>query len=137
MSVRIDRVREQIRRELAALFQRGEVHDPSISLSMLSITDVTLSKDMKYAVIFFTVMGQEIPEVLAGLKRASGFLRSKLGRNLGLRHAPSLRFEPDLSLIRADQIERLLSSIHIPPLPPDESATNRPSLPTDQETPQV
>ncbi|MBF0212646.1 MAG: 30S ribosome-binding factor RbfA [Magnetococcales bacterium] len=115
MSVRVDRVRGQIRKELADIFQRGEVHDPRVALSMISITDVTLSRDLHYAIIHFTVMGQEIAEVHAGLKRAAGFLRAKVGRTLGLRLAPELRFEPDLSFKRADQIEQLLKTIHIPP----------------------
>ncbi|MBF0341266.1 MAG: 30S ribosome-binding factor RbfA [Magnetococcales bacterium] len=123
MSVRVDRVRGQIRKELAAMLQRGEVHDPRLALSMISITDVTLSRDLHYAVIHFTVMGQEMGEVLSGLNRAAGFLRARVGRALGLRHAPELKFAPDLSFNRADQMERLLKSIHIPTSEPGEAAS--------------
>lgn len=115
MSVRVDRVRGQIRKELSTLLQRGEVHDHRLATSMISITDVTLSRDMQYAIIFFTVMGQELESVLAGLNQAAGFMRARIGRNLGLRHAPELRFQPDLSLSHADQIEQLLRTLHIPP----------------------
>ncbi|NGZ05740.1 MAG: 30S ribosome-binding factor RbfA [Magnetococcales bacterium] len=115
MSVRVDRVRGQIRKELAAMLQRGEVHDPRIALSMVSITEVTLSRDLHYAVVYFTVMGQELAEVHQGLNRAAGFLRAQVGRTLGLRHAPELRFEPDLSFKRADRIEQLLKTVQIPP----------------------
>ncbi|MEO5334022.1 MAG: 30S ribosome-binding factor RbfA [Magnetococcus sp. YQC-5] len=121
MSVRVDRVRGQIRKEVADLLQRGEVHDPRISMSMISITEVTLSRDLQHAQIYFTVMGQEIASVQAGLNRAAGFLRARIGSALGLRRAPELRFQPDLSLTRADQMERLLKTIHIPPPPPDEA----------------
>ncbi|MBF0628580.1 MAG: 30S ribosome-binding factor RbfA [Magnetococcales bacterium] len=115
MSVRVDRVRGQIRKELAAMLQRGEVHDPKLAMSMVSITEVTLSRDLHYALIHFTAMGQEITEVHAGLNRAAGFLRARIGRALGLRHSPELRFEPDLSFKHADQIEQLLKTIQIPP----------------------
>ncbi|MBF0427658.1 MAG: 30S ribosome-binding factor RbfA [Magnetococcales bacterium] len=116
MSVRVERVRGQIRKELAALLQNGEVHDPRVSLSMISITDVTLSRDLQHAVIFFTAMGQELAKVQEGLNRASGFMRARVGRNLRLRLAPELRFQPDFSLSRADHIEQLLRTVHIPPV---------------------
>ncbi|MBF0125714.1 MAG: 30S ribosome-binding factor RbfA [Magnetococcales bacterium] len=131
MTIRVDRVRGQIRKELADMLQRGEVHDPLLSLSMISITDVTLSRDMQHAMIFFTVMGQDVESVLAGLKRASGFMRARVGRTLGLRHAPELRFQPDLSFDRGDQMERLLKTIHIPPLTGEGADPTDPSHPSD------
>ncbi|GAB0055775.1 Ribosome-binding factor A [Candidatus Magnetaquicoccaceae bacterium FCR-1] len=123
MSVRVDRVRGQIRKELAAMLQRGEVHDPGLALSMISITDVELSRDLHYAVVYFTVMGQEVGEVMSALQRASGFMRARVAKALGLRLAPELRFQPDQSLNRADAMERLLKSIHIPEEKPGEGDT--------------
>ncbi|MBF0418350.1 MAG: 30S ribosome-binding factor RbfA [Magnetococcales bacterium] len=120
MSMRVDRVRGQIRKELAAMLQRGEVHDPGLALSMISITDVTLSRDLHYALVYFTVMGQDVAQVMAALHRASGFMRARVAKALGLRLAPELRFQPDLSLKRADDMERLLKSIHIPKERPGE-----------------
>ncbi|MBF0165383.1 MAG: 30S ribosome-binding factor RbfA [Magnetococcales bacterium] len=120
MSVRMDRVRGQIRKELAAMLQRGEVHDPGLSLSMISITDVELSRDLHYAVVYFTVMGQDVGEVMSALHRAAGFMRARVAKALGLRLAPELRFQPDLSFKRADEMERLLKSIQIPEDKPGE-----------------
>ncbi|MBF0191273.1 MAG: 30S ribosome-binding factor RbfA [Magnetococcales bacterium] len=114
MSVRVDRVRGEIRKELAAMLQRGDIHDPKVAMSLISITDVTLSRDLHYAVVHFTAMGQELAEVHSGLRRAAGFMRARVGRALGLRLAPELRFEPDLSFKRAEQIESLLKTIDIP-----------------------
>ncbi|MBF0294231.1 MAG: 30S ribosome-binding factor RbfA [Magnetococcales bacterium] len=122
MTIRVERVRGRIREEIADMLQRGEVHDPLLSLSMISITDVTLSRDLQYAVVHFSVMGQDVASVLAGLQRAAGFMRSRVGRSLGLRHAPELKFVPDLSFAQGDRIEKLLKTIQIPPVSPGESA---------------
>lgn len=126
MSVRMDRVRGSIRREIAEMLLRQEIHDPRLT-GFVSITDVRMSSDLQYATVYFTVMGgggvdrdeQSVVDHLQTcqnvLMHASGFIRSQLGKRLALRHTPSLRFLPDNSLNQGRRIETLLQTVALPP----------------------
>jgi ribosome-binding factor A len=108
---RADRVADLIRMEMADLLLK-HVRDPRIGF--LTITGVKMTDDLRTAKVFFVEMGKDecSEEVLAGLRRASGFLRGELGRRLKLRFAPELLFEYDSSFAYGNRIERLLSEIH-------------------------
>ncbi len=128
MSIRTDRLRGQIRKEIAAMLVMGEVHDPRLA-AMVTITDVKLSRDLQHATVFFAVMDAgERAETREALKSASGYIRGLLGKRLSVRHTPQLRFEADTSMEQGERIDNLLKSIHIP-------APTDPSTPPLPETP--
>lgn len=104
---RKERVNGQIRRELADLI-RGELKDPRVG--MVSITEVEVTPDYAHAKVWFsTLAGEEkIPEVLQGLKQASGFLRRELGRRVRIHTTPELHFVHDASLERGADLSRLI-----------------------------
>ncbi len=104
---RSQRVAEQIRRELAELI-RLEVKDPRIG--MISLTDVEVTPDYAHAKVYFTSMtGEEgLDEILAGLRRASGFLRRELGRRVRIHTTPELHFHYDKSLEQGSRLSRLI-----------------------------
>ncbi|WP_018404131.1 30S ribosome-binding factor RbfA [Marinobacter gelidimuriae] len=97
---RIDRIGDQMQRELAQLIQR-EIKDPR--LGMITVNAVKVSRDLGYADIYVSLLtteelGAESPEVkesLAVLNKASGFLRGQVGRAMKLRVVPLLRFRFD------------------------------------------
>jgi ribosome-binding factor A len=99
------RVAEQIRRELAELI-RQEVKDPRVSF--ISLTDVELTPDYAHAKIFFTAMGGSIPEILEGLRRASGFLRHELGKRIRIHTLPELHFHHDRSVEEGSRLSQLI-----------------------------
>lgn len=106
---RADRVGEQIQRELSQLLLR-EAKDPR--LAQVTITAVEVSPDLKHARVFFAgVPAAERAAALAGLTRATGFLRGQLGRNLRLRYAPELSFVADDSIDRSLRISALLKEV--------------------------
>lgn len=88
------RLGDLILRELANMLLE-EVADPR--LEMVSLTGVKLNADMSIALVTFSVGGGEArrAEVLEGLNKAKGYLRSGLGRRLQLRSLPDLRFAHD------------------------------------------
>ena len=94
---RIDRVTEDIKRELNVILR--EVKDPRVS-GMLSIIKVDVSNDLSYAKIYISaVEGIEVArEAVKGLKSASGFIRKRLGASLHLRKTPELKFIADDSI---------------------------------------
>src|SRR6202453_742585 len=88
---RHSRIEAQMQRVLSDLISR-EVKDPRVG--NVTITAVEVAQDLATARIFFVPFagGHEPQKVAAGLARAGGFLRGAVGRQLGLRHAPSLSF---------------------------------------------
>lgn len=111
-SRRIERINHLLRQEIADLLTR-EVKDSTLSESMISITDVDTSADLRIAKVYFSVYGDEaqIEAARAHLKRASGFFHHNLKERLDLRHTPRLEFVLDRSLARGDRIMRLMRSI--------------------------
>jgi ribosome-binding factor A len=104
---RKDRVSEQIRRELAELI-RKELKDPRVG--MISITDVEVTADYAHAKVYFsTLAGSEnLPEVMSGLQKASGFLRRELGKRISIHMTPQLHFVFDQSLERGSDLSKLI-----------------------------
>ncbi|MEJ2604209.1 MAG: 30S ribosome-binding factor RbfA [Gammaproteobacteria bacterium] len=93
------RLAGQIMRVLNELV-RFESKDPA--LTGVSVTEVDLSRDLSIARVWFSVLDPDadVEAAAEGLRRASGFLRSRLGKELTVRHVPELRFEHDDSAER-------------------------------------
>jgi ribosome-binding factor A len=117
--VRQQRTAEQIRILLSELFQR-QLSDPR--LQGLTLTEVTIDRELQYADIYVNALGDESrqEEVLAALAKANGYLRRELAGRLRLRTVPVLHFHWDPSLARAEHISRLLDTLEIPAETSDE-----------------
>ena len=94
-------------RTLAELL-RFEVKDPRVQ--NVSLTAVDLSRDLSVARVYFSLLepDADADKALAGLERATGFLRSKLGRAIKARHVPELRFAHDDSAAEAVRLSELI-----------------------------
>jgi len=101
------RIAGQIHRELAELI-RQEVKDPRVNF--VSLTDVELTPDYAHAKIFFTALGgaDSVPEILEGLRRASGFLRRELGKRIRIHTLPELHFHYDRSVEEGSRLSQLI-----------------------------
>ena len=108
---RADRVADQIRMEVADILMR-KIKDPRVH--NVTVTDVELTADLRIAHIFVTTMetGEAERDVFTGLSKASGFVRSELGRRLSLRYLPDVIFKKDVSGPRGDRIMQLLDGLH-------------------------
>lgn len=123
-SNRIGRINEEIQRELSDLLR--ELKDPRVHRTMLSITRVETTPDLRYAKIYVSLLDKEYTkETLAGLKSSAGYLRRELGRSLQLRYTPELQWQPDDSITQGAHILELLSKLDIPEDPDDEAAFDR------------
>jgi len=89
---RAKRVGQQIQRALSELIRR-ELRDPR--LGMVTLTDVRMSSDLSYAKIYYSVLGADPLLAQQILTQAADMLRGPLGRALGIRHSPELRFVQD------------------------------------------
>ncbi len=106
---RSQRLGNQVLRELSELL-RTEIKDPR--LTDVSLTAVDLSRDLSSARVYFSLFDPEGDPAAAadGLKSASGFLRSKLGRAIQVRHVPELRFVHDDTAAHAARISQLIDA---------------------------
>lgn len=97
-SYRMDRVSEDIMRELTAILRT--VKDPRVTGSLLSIVRVDVSRDLSYATVYVSSMNgmDAAKEAVKGLKSAAGYMRRELGHALQLRYTPELRFVADDSI---------------------------------------
>jgi ribosome-binding factor A len=103
------RVGEEVRHVLSELFTRGEVHDKALSGRAITISEVRMSPDLRHATCFVMPLGgEDIDEVLVGLKRAAPFLRGEVGRRIRLRLVPELSFKADMGFDHAQRIDALL-----------------------------
>ena len=119
-SNRIGRINEEIQRELASLLR--ELKDPRVHKTMLSITRVETTPDLRYAKVYVSLLDEEYTrETLAGLKSSSGYLRRELGRNLQLRYTPELQWQADDSITHGAHILDILSKLDIAEDTEDES----------------
>lgn len=106
---RSERVAEQLRRDLAMLI-REKVKDPRVG--MVTILDVTVSKDLSHAKVWFDVLEAEQGKVAEeSLNHAAGFLRRELGRELKLRVTPGLRFYYDDTQLRGNTLSALIDKV--------------------------
>jgi ribosome-binding factor A len=103
---RSSRVAHQIQRALSELIRR-EVRDPR--LGMVTLTEVQVSKDLSYAKVFYSVLGAEVAQAQEILNDAADMLRGPVGRALGLRHSPELRFVNDELIASGAKLSALIS----------------------------
>lgn len=111
MTRRAERVSNLIRQEISSLLQQ-QVNDPRLN-SLISITNVSTSSDLRHTKVFVSVLGDEIDkgEMLQGFAAASGFFRRELGSRLRLRYIPELSFHLDNSIERGAGIIKLIEQI--------------------------
>jgi ribosome-binding factor A len=107
---RSERVGDLLLEVIADLLRR-EIHDPR--LQWLNLTGVKMSKDLRQAKVFFSLLGGAgtKDETQAALKSAGGFIRARAGKNLKLRFVPAIEFIYDDSEDEARRIDALLDKV--------------------------
>jgi len=109
-SNRMNRVNEELKRELSNIINY-EVKNSNVT-GMISVTKVKTSPDLKFARISVSILNSKnIKQTLAGLKAASGFIRSRIAEKMNLRVTPELVFELDESLVYGEKIDRILERV--------------------------
>lgn len=109
---RVARVAALIKREVSQMLLSG-IKDDRVGAGMVSVTDVDVSGDLQHAKIFVSIYGTEAArsETMAGLKAATGYVRSELGQRIRLRRTPEVLFKEDRSFERGTRVLSLLSQL--------------------------
>ena len=106
---RIDRISEEVRREIDAII-REELNDPRIG-GTFSVTRAEVTGDLRYAKIYVSVLENEKrEELLEALKNARGYIRKSLGRRMIIRYAPGLIFISDKNIEYGVHIAKVLAN---------------------------
>jgi ribosome-binding factor A len=103
------RVGEEIRHALSDILGRDHLDDPDIAGKMVTVTQVSVSPDLRNATAFVTPFGGgDSSKLVAALNRAGGYFRRELVRAVKLQFAPQIRFKEDETFEQVSKIERLL-----------------------------
>jgi ribosome-binding factor A len=106
---RIKKVAGLLKQEIGSIIQT-RLRDPRIGF--VTVSDVTLTRDMKIANVYFTVLDNEAVEsTLEGLEKARPFIQNELAARVRLRYLPVLRFFHDTSYEYGSRIDKLLKTL--------------------------
>jgi ribosome-binding factor A len=102
------RVGELIRRTLAEVLARGDVHEPGLASASITVSEVRMTPDLRHATVYVMPLGgRKLDQTLAALTRAKGELRHAVDRVAGLKYSPDLSFRADDTYDRIDETRRL------------------------------
>jgi len=105
------RVGELLRHALVEVLRRDEVQDRAVSGISITVTEVTLSPDLRNATVFVEPLGGgDGQAVLEGLNRSAKFLAGRIARSVNLKYAPRLSFKRDQTFNHAQHIDGILRS---------------------------
>lgn len=106
------RVGEMVRHALTQLLQRGEIPDPVIENSVVSITQVEMSPDLKIATVFLSPLGGGDPQpLIKALAQNQKLIRGRISPALRqMKYMPEFRFRADTSFDNFARIDKLLHS---------------------------
>jgi len=111
-SPRVLKLADQIKGIVATMLER-RVKDPR--LGFVTVTDVRLTGDSREASVYYTVLGSDgdYAATAAALQSATGLIRSQIGKQLGLRFAPTIAFFPDVVPESARQLDEALAAARV------------------------
>jgi ribosome-binding factor A len=111
-SNRINRINEEIQKELSSLIRN--LKDPRIQNTMISITRVETTPDLRYTKVYVSFLQEEkAADALKGLQSAAGYLRRELGSSLNLRYTPQIVWALDDSITYGAKMLALINSLEV------------------------
>ncbi len=109
-SNRINRINEEIQKSLAENLRN--VKDPRVSGTMISVTKVETTPDLRYAKVYVSFLEEsKAAEAMKGLRSAAGWLRREVGSDLKLRYTPELQWALDDSITYGAKLLELINSL--------------------------
>lgn len=109
-SNRMNRINEELKREISNIIN-FELNNSNVT-GMISVTKVKVTPDLRYARVYVSMINSKNKKnTLAGLKQASGYIRSALAKKVNLRNTPELVFEFDETIEYGAKIDSIISEI--------------------------
>ncbi len=112
-SVKNIRINSEVQHALCEILDRDS-KDPRIQGAIISVTDVSVTPDLKYCKAYISVLGsdEEAAEVMEGLKSANGYIRHELARMVNLRNTPEIEFILDKSIEHGVDMVHLIDEVN-------------------------
>jgi len=108
---RLNRINEELKKELSQVINY-ELKNSNVT-GMITVTRVKITPDFKYAKVYVSILNSKsIGKTIEGLKESSGFIRSRIAKNINLRITPELVFEVDDSLDYGERIDTILKELN-------------------------
>ncbi len=108
-SIRLQRIGEQVRHALAEVIGRGELRDELLQRTIVSVSEVRVTADLRHATVFIKALGggddQAVVKALASHAR---YLRGEVARQMVTKYTPDLRFRADESFDAGARIDAIL-----------------------------
>lgn len=110
-NTRTSRVAEQMKKEIGEILNQ-KLKDPRVGF--VTVTDLALTNDLQHATVYISVLGDksEKEETLTGLAKATGFIRSEVGKRIRLRKVPEIKFEFDEAHAYGNKIDAILKDLN-------------------------
>ena len=108
---RIDRISEEVKKELSFVIR--DLKDPRLKTNMVSVVNVSVTKDLRFAKAYISVLGDEGAKkgAIDALKGAAGFIRKEIGHRIDLRYTPEFNFVLDDSIEYGSHISEVLKNL--------------------------
>lgn len=108
--LRVRKIQEFIKQEVSNIILR-ELKDPR--MGFVTVMDAHITGDLREAAVYISLFGsdEDKKNTLAALKSANGFIRTEVGRRLGIRYSPTIEFKEDTSLDYGMKIDKILRDI--------------------------
>ncbi len=110
--IRVEKIQKFIKQEISKLLISG-IKDPRI-IGFVTITKVEVSNDLRFAKVYFSTLNSKYKdmEIVKSLEKIKGYIRSHIGKYLGIRFTPELAFKIDESSKWGAQIQKILEDIN-------------------------
>lgn len=125
--IRLQRIGEQVRHALAEIIARGDLRDDVITRTIISVSEVRVTPDLRHAIVFVKASNGDDEAVVKALAQHRGWLRGEVAKRLATKYTPDLSFRRDESFDAGARIDAVLKRPEIArDLPPATKAPARP-----------
>lgn len=111
---RTKRIGEEIKKVISQMLLDGQIKDSRLRQNngLISITNVDVVRDLKYANVYVSVLNGNRVEVMEGLQSAAGYIRKEVGRQIDLRYTPQMIFHLDDSIEHGAKMSKLIRDVN-------------------------
>lgn len=111
---RTRRVSEEVRKIISKMLYEGQIKDAKVksSKSLISVTSVEVVRDLRYAYVYISVLGNDAQSVIEGLQNAAGYVRKEVGQQMNIRYTPEIVFRLDDSIKKGAYMSKLISEVN-------------------------